>query len=88
MKRCFWTFKTATPWILTLTLFVTACSINPATGEISVADGAALNFEDAASHAILLLPAGLKADKWPDLPGRQPIQDGLKRWPRPVAYGG
>ncbi len=33
MKRSSWTSKTATPWILTLTLLVTACSVNPATGE-------------------------------------------------------
>ncbi len=33
MKRFSCTAKTAIPWILTLTLFITACSVNPATGE-------------------------------------------------------
>ena len=33
MRRFSWTSKTAAHWLLTLTLLVTACSVNPATGE-------------------------------------------------------
>lgn len=43
---------------------------------------------DAASHAILVLPADLQTNNWPDMPSARAIEDGLKRWPKDALKGG
>ena len=43
---------------------------------------------EAASHAILVLPADLNPNKWPEMPASQLVQDGLTRWPKDTLKGG